>query len=110
MKMIVYVKTLEEAEQKKALFAGKNVEIVIVPCEVIKAFENKLEKQLEEKNKASLQAHNEFKKFNYSRESSKRSQLKMKLFGTYLVSDEDLEKLVVQLIKEEVASSKQNSN
>lgn len=106
MKLIIYVKTSEEAQLKALEFKNKDVEIVVVPEEVITAFQAKINTQLATKENKRLKAHEEFKAFNYDRESSKRSQLKMKLFGTFLVSDKELEEVVVHLIKKEVSSKK----
>lgn len=97
-KMIIYVRTNEEALEQLERFGKQNVRVVITPDEVFEAVQTRHNEELQTKANRLARGLEEVRAISYNPEHAKRALLKWKLFRRYSVSDEELERGIVEFL------------
>jgi hypothetical protein len=108
-KAVVYVRTEEEALKKAAeLKEAKqpNFRVVIMPSEVFQALEKRQNEQNAKRAEHYRKGLEAQRSYSYDAQSSRMSQLKHKLFGTYLVDEQTFKEAALSLLKEESVKAK----
>jgi hypothetical protein len=95
-KTIIYVKSESEIEDYRKRLRGKKIYFIILTKEVLEQKLRDIKKKKLEKKEKKLYL-TKWRKLDL--DSGKKSLLKLKLFGTFQVSDEELEKFVIEYLK-----------